>query len=158
MTVEIGLSDPRHPKECGFRLGLTAAVSGNAQIDARWEPEAKTIADLVYVAIRSDGAILKIGATGGTLHRRWRSILHLISAERGERLYRENEWVDRDRWREEICGRKFEVWFKPAEKHALHYLIGSERLASLRHTEEDYLDAYYCPLIGKKLDTRKRTC
>jgi hypothetical protein len=105
--------DKRHPQDCGFRLGVTVAVGPNGQaLNTTWEPEAKSSRDLVYVARRLDGEFLKIGATSGTLYGRWRGILKLISAEREQRRYRDNEWEDRDRWRLHVSGHTFEVWFR----------------------------------------------
>jgi hypothetical protein len=103
-----------------------------------------------------DGEFLKIGATSGTLYGRWRGILKLISAEREQRRYRDNEWEDRDRWRLHVSGHTFEVWFRLAEQAALRYLDGETKIVSLRHVGEDYLDAYFCPCIGNLLDTRRR--
>jgi hypothetical protein len=149
-----------HPRERGFHLGLTAQVDRDGRVQCAWEPPARLVHDLVYVAVRSDDEVLKIGSTGGTLHGRWHKILKLVAAGRGERRYRPNEWADRDSWRREVCGFRFAVWFKPAERHTLAYLDGHTQIVSLRHAEEDYLDAYYCPRIGKLLDSRKRarTC
>ncbi|MDH4983471.1 hypothetical protein [Hyphomicrobium sp. D-2] len=121
-----------------------------------WEPCAKTSSDLVYVALREDGAALKIGATGGTLHYRWYGILRLLNADVTRHSYRPNEWDDRASWLHHLGRQPFEVWLRPAAKVSVSYLTGYERTLSLRHAEEDYLDAYYCPLIGKSLDTRKK--
>jgi len=144
------------PRELGFRLGLTLLVSKSGQLErVDWDSSAKNLRDLVYVAVRSDGAVLKVGETGGTLHSRWAGILKLIAAEPEQHQYRSNEWKDRDRWRDQVQGHSFEVWFKPPDPVHLEY-CGMPMTVQSRHVEEALLDCYYHPLIGKSLGPRNQ--
>jgi hypothetical protein len=147
--------DKKHPREFGFRLGLTARVSGTGQIEAEWQPEVKKLRDLVYVAVRSDGTILKVGETGGTLRSRWSGILRLIAAAPEQRRYRANEWKARDKWRGQVLGRSFEVWCKPPDLVRLEY-CGIPMTVRSRQAEEAFLDCYCHPLIGKTLGQRNQ--
>ena len=146
-----------HPEQLGFHLGLEAWVSSVGKIEAsRWSSDAKTVRDIVYVAIGANGAALKIGQTGKTLYFRWYGILRLIGAEPDTHKFRPNEWRDRDRWRNHVLGSNFTVWFKTCQQVPLEYKDGKTRIISLRLAEEDYLDFYFRPLIGRRLDTRRQ--
>ena len=144
----------KHPRELGFRLGLAVWVSQTDQIErVDWEEDVKGLRDFVYVAVRSDGVVLKVGETGGTLHDRWDGILRLVAAQPAQRRYRPSEWKARDEWRKQVQGQSFEVWLKCPDLIRLEY-CGMQIAVRSRNAEEAFLDAYYRPCIGKPLSRR----
>ena len=149
----------KHPEQLGFKLGLRIRICEPASIteDTR---AASEVRDVVYVALaESDGPLekgdaLKIGQTGGTLSARWRSMARIF--RRGESL-RPNEREDRRRWLEAADGNEVFVWMKAAGKIEIPYAKGLTRsLFSTRGAEEEFLDQYYQPKLGRQLN-RKAT-
>ncbi len=143
-----------HPAELGFQLGFGAVVGNDGSIAVdEPTPTAKADRSVVYVAVRDDGVVLKVGQTAATLWRRWRPALVVLDATRPIQI-RSNELMDRNRFQEAARGRRFEVWFKQALTTSLRYIPGFQYEASLREAEEVYLDRYYEPILGRLLEGR----
>jgi hypothetical protein len=140
-----------HPRDVGFQLGLEAQFSEDwSEVNA--VRHAEDVKDIVYVVIGGDGKYLKVGQSGSTLWSRWNPVLNLIAGRTNSP--RPSEGKFRDRWRAELPGRKMEIWFKRAEKVTLTYLGETDQVSG-RGSEEIYLDRYYDPVIGTKLDGRR---
>lgn len=150
----------KHPREFGFRLGITFRVNADGSIEEITRERAiRSEKPVIYVALRrGDGCALKIGVSAGLLWRRWNGTLRVIGAPPDVKL-RPNEREDQRRWRECAKGETVEVWSKAAITTRLPYQELNEPELSLRHVEETYFDWYYAPLLGKSLDLRmSQTC
>ncbi len=147
----------KHPEELGFKLGLKIRIGQPACITEE-NSEAST-RDVVYVALPSEASnplekshALKVGQAGGSLKRRWRGIVGIF--EPGKKL-RDNEKDDCRKWLEVANGKEITVWVKAAEKVEIPYAKGLTRSRfSSRCAEEEFLDQYYEPQLGRSLGGR----
>jgi hypothetical protein len=145
----------KHPRELGFTPGLTIRIGEPAHIMEK-KSEAG-IRDVVYIALFATqkgklkkGDALKVGQTGGTLEGRWKGIREIFKP--GRRL-RANVESDRKKWLDAANKKEVLVWMKPAEKIKLPYVDGLTRNRfSIRCAEEEFLDQYYEPRLGKTLN------
>jgi hypothetical protein len=148
-----------HPKKLGFELGLKIRIGGRSSattITEEW-PRASVL-DVVYVALLPEtgrtlekGDALKIGQTKGSAKSRWKSIASLF---KGKKL-RNNENNDRMRLLMHAKGKEISVWVKEAEKVEIPYikkLLNPKKSFSMRCAEEEFLDEYYQPKFGKRLN------
>jgi hypothetical protein len=146
----------KHPRKLGFKLALEVHFSNN------WSPtlkvcseEAKSLSDIVYVAIGRDGSYLRVGETGGTLFQRWGPVLmKQIPAGFTKGKYRRHERMFSAKFRSEAAARDVQFWIKPAKKIRLDYLDDTF-WASARGAEENYLDRYYRPKLSVELEGRR---
>jgi len=145
----------KHPEQLGFELGLKIRIGQPASImDAT--PDASTVRDVVYVALLAEdrgplkkGQALKIGQAAGTLMRRWMGIRRIFNPHRN---LRPNEKNDLRKWLKVANGKEVFVWMKAAGKTQIPYAKGlTQRLFSTRGAEEEFLDWYYVPSVGKRL-------
>ncbi len=111
----------KHPKQLGFKLGLTVQIARPAKVTLT--PLALT-KDVVYVALVAGkikplkkGEALRVGQTRKSLGARWRSGVSVL----GTRRLRPNERQDRMRWLDAANGKKIEVWVKQAEQFKIPY-------------------------------------
>jgi hypothetical protein len=151
----------KHPEELGFRLGLKVCI-GEPCSEPTYTDDAKTVRDVVYVALLTEnsgplkkGDALKIGQTGGTLKERWDGIIGIFRG--AEDRLPPNVQHDRERWVEVAKGKEVSVWMREAGKVEIPYangLIPGE--FSSRGAEEEFLDEYYEPKLGKRLNGRQQ--
>jgi hypothetical protein len=151
----------KRPKHLGFKLGLKVHI-GRPSFITKATPDASKVRDVVYVALLAGksgalkkGDALKIGQTGGTLRRRWRGIVGIFDPSR--RL-RNNEKDDRDKFLKVAKGKEISVWMREAGKIEIPYAKGLTRVIfSTRAAEEEFLDEYYQPSLGKRLNSGRPT-
>jgi hypothetical protein len=144
-----------HPEQLGFKLGLKIHIGEPASITEE-KREASTC-DVVYVALPAEdnkplakGDALKVGQTGKSLKWRWQTIKRMF--EPGRKL-RGNEEEDRRKWLEVANGKEVSVWMKAAGKIEIPYAKGlTQSCFSTRCVEEEFLDQYYEPKLGKTLN------
>lgn len=147
----------KHPKELGFKLGLKIRIGEPASLK-EVTPVASTVRDVVYVALLAEhsgplekSGALKIGQAKGTLMGRWQGIIGIFNRDRDN--LRKNEQDDRERWLEVANGKEVLVWMKAAEKIEIPYAKGlAQGKFSIRGAEEEFLDQYYEPKLGMKLN------
>jgi hypothetical protein len=146
----------KHPKELGFTLGLTIRISVPASIVAT--PDA-TARDVVYVALLAGnrktikkGDALRVGQTKRSLKSRWKGIAGIFSRDN----LRDFEMEDRRKLLAEANGKEVAVWVKAAGKTTIPYAKGLTRSNrfSTRCAEEEFLDQYYQPKLGIRLNKR----
>src|SRR5215467_8691134 len=144
-----------HPEKFDFRLGLKIRIDQPATITDPTD-DARNLRGIVYVALFSDhtgplekGDALKVGETKRTLLQRWRGIASIF----GNRKLRPNEKEDRDKFLREAHGKDVYVWMKEADKIEIPYAKGpSPNRFSIRGAEEEFLDEYYEPRLGIRLN------
>jgi hypothetical protein len=146
----------KHPKKLGFKLVLQ--VRFDEREIKKITPDASTICDVVYVALAENarslkkGDAIKIGQTGktkGSLMRRWKGIVGLFQG----RKLRKNEDEDRRRLLKAAKGKKVSVWVRAAGEIKIPYAKGLTRSHfSTRGAEEEFLDQYYQPRVGRRLN------
>ena len=144
----------KHPEELGFTLGLVVRIDEPASIVER-TAQASHVCDVVYVALPKEsgrplkkGDALKVGLSGKTLLDRWKGIVGIFKSEK-----RPNEMEDRRKWLEAARGKDVCVWMRAAGQTEISYakgLAGSK--FSTRGAEEEFLDQYYEPRLGKQLN------
>jgi hypothetical protein len=142
----------KHPERLGFKLGLKISIGQPASVTPMTHASMR---DVVYVALPTEstaplkkGEALKIGQTKGSLIDRWKSIAGIFS-----RKLRNNEMNDRRKWLEAANGKEVYVWVKAAGEVEIPYAKGLTRSRfSTRCAEEEFLDQYYEPKIGKLLN------
>lgn len=147
----------KHPKQLGFKLGLKIHIGEPAHITED-RPDASSVCDVVYVALLSenDGPLkkrdaLKIGQAGGSLKERWERIIGIFRRDN----LRPNEEEDRRKWLEVANGKEVSVWMRKAGTIKISYATGLTRsLFSTRWAEEEFLDQYYEPKLGKPLNRK----
>ena len=147
----------KHPKDLGFKLGLKIRIGRPAYITKPTPPDASTLRDVVYVALLAEdsgplekGDTLKIGQAKGSLMSRWGRIVGIF--KRGRKL-RNNEKNDRRKFLKVANGKEVSVWMKEAGKIKIPYTKGLTRsLFSTRGAEEEFLDQYYQPKLGIRLN------
>jgi hypothetical protein len=121
---------------------------------------ASTVRGVVYVALLAGkrgalkkGDALKIGQAGGSLESRWQGIVGIFKS--GRKLS-DNERNDRNKFLKVAQGKEVSVWMRKAGKIEIRY---AQRLAlttfSSRGAEEEFLDEYYQPKLGKRLNSRQ---
>jgi hypothetical protein len=145
----------KHPKELGFKPGLKIYIGKPARI--RQKKSGAETRDVVYVALFATQRgvlekqdVLKVGQTGGTLEGRWKGIAGIFDPRR---KLRPNVESDREKWLKVANRREVVVWMKPAEKIRVPYSKGlSGNRFSIRCAEEEFLDQYYEPRLGKTLN------
>jgi hypothetical protein len=146
----------KHPKQLGFKLGLKIRIGKPARI-TKDTPVASAVHDVVYVALLAEGSrrlkkgdALKIGQAKGSLKSRWGRIVGIFKPDR---KLRNNEKNDLRKWLEVANAKEISVWMKAAEKIEIPYAKSlTRRLFSARWTEEEFLDQYYRPTLGKPLN------
>lgn len=144
----------KHPEELGFKLGLTIRI-GEPTLITKETPDASTLRDVVYVALLAENNrtlgkrdVLKIGQTTNFMGR-WRGIVSLFKRDK----LRKNEKDDRRKWLEVADGKEVEIWVKAAGKIEIPYAGGLTKSSfSTRGAEEEFLDQYYQPKLGIKLN------
>jgi hypothetical protein len=144
----------KHPEELGFELGLKIRIGEPALIPARYDPS--KLHDVVYVAVLTEEGrpfqkrdVLKIGQTGRTLIARWTGIAGIFSRDK----LRVNEKEDRRKWLEAANGKEVFVWVRKAGEFEIPYAKElSQSRFSTRWMEEEFLDQYYQPKLGIKLN------
>jgi hypothetical protein len=145
----------KHPEELGFKLGLRIRIGEPACITSNM-PDSLAVRDVVYVALFAEsdrplkkGDAFRVGQTKGHLIGRWRSAATIF----GGRRLKPNEKEDRRKWLEVAAGKDVEVWMKAAGKIEIPYAKGlTQSLFSTRDAEEEFLDQYYEPKVGKRLN------
>ena len=150
----------KHPKQLGFKLGLKIRLGKQASITKR-TPDASTVRDVVYVALLDEssrplkkGDALKIGQSGGSLLRRWQGIVGIFN--RNENALKPNEVQDRRRLLKFAPRKEVYVWMRAAGKIRIPYAKGvAQSSFSRRWAEEEFLDQYYEPKIGKRMNSRR---
>jgi hypothetical protein len=145
----------KHPREFGFVEGVIADVSADGRPEVILvSDEAKVKSPVVYVGIIEDGPVLKVGVSGHGLAARWKGILGVMNQDIWHRL-RPNEVADGKRLIEHAAGKRISVWLKRPIRVSIPYahgLVQGDFCA--RHAEETFLDQYYSPLFGKRLEGR----
>ena len=160
MNARRGARRVKHPRKLGFKLVLQVRF-GERGIE-KLTPDASTICDVVYVALLAkngrslkQGDVVKVGQTGptkGSLMQRWRGIVGLFPRRK---LRRKNEREDRRRLLEATNGKKVWVWARAAGKIKIPYAKGLTRNHfSTRGAEEEFLDEYYLPRFGRRLNRK----
>lgn len=146
----------QHPKEFGFQNGLNIEVSGHGNLKFKeLTPLARTVKDVVYVAILEPGGeCLKVGISEGNLLIRWRATCKTFDKLPGVReSLRKHETAYGESIVSFAKNKTIQVWFKSSERNKLSYV---DRYVSMRSGEEDFLDDYYEPCMGRKLSLRKQ--
>jgi hypothetical protein len=147
----------KHPEELGFNLGLIIRIGEPAHIIQQM-PDASRARGVVYVALLAEmsrpfekGHALKIGQTKGSLMARWLSIGGIFRRDN----IRPNEKEDRRKWLDIANRKQVSVWMKEAGKIDIPYARGltSDSFSS-RLAEEEFLDQYYEPKLGMRLNRR----
>jgi hypothetical protein len=157
MTARRGARRVKHPKKLGFKLVLEVRF-GEREIK-KVTPDASTICDVVYVALLAEngrslkkGDVVKVGQTGqtkGSLMHRWKGIVGLFQG----RKLKKNEREDRRRLLKAAKRKKVSVWAKAACKIKIPYAKGlTLSHFSARGAEEEFLDQYYQPRFGRRLN------
>ena len=149
----------KHPKQLGFKLGVKIHIGRPAHM-TKPTPDARKVLGVVYVALLAEkrgplkkGDALKIGQTNRSLESRWRGIVGIF--EPGRKL-RSNEKNDRKKWLKVAKGKEVSVWMREAGKIEIPYAKGLTRsIFSSRGAEEEFLDEYYEPKSGKRLNSRQ---
>lgn len=149
----------KHPKQLGFKLGLEIRIGRPAHI-SRPMPEDSKVRDVVYVALLTEnrgslekGDAIKVGQTGRSLKIRWEGIEGIFGPRRKLRI---NEEDDRKKWLEVAKGKEVSVWMRKAGKIEIPYAEGlTQSVYSSRGAEEEFLDEYYEPKLGKRLNNRQ---
>jgi hypothetical protein len=144
----------KHPKHLGFTLGLKIRIGKPARITARFEPS--KLSDVVYVALLDKrgrsfkkGSVPKIGQTGRMLIIRWRGIARIFHRDK----LKNNEREDRRKWLEAANGKEVSVWVRKAGEFKIPYAKEfSKSYFSTRWAEEHFLDQYYQPKLGMRLN------
>jgi hypothetical protein len=142
----------KHPKELGFTLALKIHIGQPAHMT---EPTPNApLKDVVYVILDEDakelerGDAFKIGQTGD-LMRRCTGLVGIFNRNN----LRENEREDRDKWLKAADRKQVSVWVRAAGKIEVPYAKGlTETFFSTRCAEEEFLDQYYCQMLGKSLN------
>jgi hypothetical protein len=112
--------------------------------------------DIVYVAwIPSMRQALKVGITKESIDERWKGILGVMQPKENRRI-RNHELETGKRLVELVKNKTVEIWAKPAEIVGIGYDPNKSIQYSLRGTEEEFLDHYYCPLYGTPLRSRRK--
>jgi hypothetical protein len=148
----------KHPKQLDFVFGLDIRIGRPAVIKSI-SRDAQKVCDVVYVALLPKGRrslkkgdVLKIGQTERTLEKRWKGIAGIFKP--GRRL-RKNERLDRDKWLKAAKGKDVSVWMRQAGRFTIPYAKGlKQSVFSSRGAEEEFLDEYYVPKLGRQLGSR----
>jgi hypothetical protein len=139
----------------GFKLGLKIRIGQPAPIEIMSDDVLRC--DVVYVAIFADqrkplikGDALRVGQTKRNLLHRWNGIAATFSRDN----LRKNEVSDRSKWLKVANGKWVSVWVKQARKIKIPYAPDGLKTYrfSARCAEEEFLDRYYEPRLGIKLN------
>lgn len=147
----------KHPKQLGFKLGLKIRIGEPASI-TEGTPVASRVCDVVYVALLAEnsrplkkGDALKIGQTKKSLMSRWQGIIGIFNQDKDD--LKKNVQRDRERFLEVANGKEVFVWMKASGKIEIPYAKGlTQSLFSTRGAEEEFLDQYYQPRLGIRLN------
>lgn len=143
----------KHPKELGFKLAYKILIGEPAELVEEIS-EASLNRDVVYVALLLNneplekGSALKVGQSVD-LKARWNGIVGIFRRAK----LRNNEREDRRRWLEAARGKEIAVYVKPAGQIEIPWARGlTQSTFSIRGAEEEFLDQYYEPKLGKELN------